>query len=252
MTTPHRLATVDYTILITDENLTYVGDPITCWTSIDVTLRFNEPGTGMFTVPGFPWVITQITAGRRVVMIRDGTLLICGPIEKWIHERSNDGENAGVGLITVNFSDDLASVAARMTYPDPAQTIEGQTADNWEWTGDAELGVLSLISSNAGVAALPARQIPHLVVASPVGAGTPVTVFAQRMQPILDVARSMAEIGGGFGFRTRQTTSNQIVFETYAPEDKSDSVRFGFGLANLAYIAYEVSAGRARPAPTRS
>lgn len=242
MVTQHQLASADYTILITDENLTYVGDPITCWSNIDVTLQFNEPGTAMFTVPAFPWIVLQITAGQRVVMIRDGEVLIAGPIEKWLHERSNDGDNAGVGKITVNFSDDLATIAARMTYPNPAQTIEGQTADNWQWTGNAELGVLNLITSNAGPAALPARRVPNLVVAAAVGTGTSVTVLAQRMQPILDVARSMAEIGGGFGFRTRQTTSNQIIFETYAPEDKSDSVRFGFGLGNLAYVAYEVSA----------
>lgn len=242
MASPFSLATVDYTILITDEDMAYVGDPIACWTYIDVTLRFNEPGTGLFTVPAFPWIISQITPGRRVVMIRNGALLISGPIEKWMHERSNDGENAGVGRVTVNFSDDLASIAARMTYPDPAATIEDQMIDRWEYTGDAEVGVLNLVSLNAGPGALPERQIPHLIVGSPTGAGTSVIVNAQRMQPLLDVGRSMAEIGGNFGFRTRQTSSNQILFETFAPDDKSDSVRFGFGLGNLAYIAYEVSA----------
>jgi hypothetical protein len=243
VTSPYLpLAPVDYMILVTDVDLQYVGDPIVCWTSIDVTLKFNEPSSGMFTVPGYPWIISQIAAGRRIVMIRGGEMLIAGPIEKWLHERSNDGENAGVGKITVNFSDDLARIAARMTYPNPTETIDGQSADNWTFEGDAEVGVLELTNVSAGAGALAPRQIPHLVIAAPVGVGTAVTVNAQRMQPVFDVARSMAELGGGFGFRTRQTTSNEIIFETYAPEDKSDSVRFGFGLGNLAYIAYEVSA----------
>jgi hypothetical protein len=242
VTSPIGLATVDYTILITDRDLDYIGDPIVCWTYIDVTLRFNEPGTGLFTVPAFPWIIEQISAGRRAVLIRNGEQLISGPIEKWMHERSNDGENAGVGRLTINFSDDLASIAARMAYPNTTQTIEGQTSDNWLWTGAAEAGVLRIVRENAGTLALPERQIPHLLVATAVGIGTSVTVTAQRMQPVLDVARSMAEIGGNFGFRTRQTNANNILFETYEPDDKSNSVRFGFGLGNLAYIAYEVSA----------
>lgn len=242
MTTPTPLASVDYMILVTDEDMTYVGDPILCWTNIDVTLRWNEPGSGMFTVPAHSWIVSQIAAGRRIVMIRNGVHLIAGPIEKWLHERSNDGENAGVGKITVNFSDDLATIAARMAYPNPGQTIEAQTADRWTWTGNAELGVLVLVSNSAGPLALPVRRVPHLVVANSTGAGTNVTVNAQRMQPLLDVARSMSEIGGGFGFRTKQTSGNQILFETFAPEDKSGSVRFGFGLGNLAYVGYEVSA----------
>lgn len=243
MTSPYtRLAPVEYTILITDQNLAYVGDPIICWTYIDITLRFNEPGSGMFTVPGFPWVVQQIAAGRRVVAIRNGQMLIAGPIEKWIHERSNDGENSGAGKVTVNFADDLALVAARMAYPNPGQTIEGQTIDNWTYTGNAEAGLQQLVRANASTAALPARQIPHLLVSNPTGIGTNITVKAQRMEPLLDVGRAMAETGGNFGFRTRQTSANNILFETYQPEDKSGTVKFGFGLGNMAYSSYEVSA----------
>lgn len=243
VTSPYtRLAPVEYTILITDQDLAYVGDPIICWTYIDITLRFNEPGSGTFTVPGFPWVVQQIAAGRRVVVIRNGQTLIAGPIEKWIHERSNDGENSGVGKVTVDFADDLALIAARMAYPNPGQTIDGQTADNWTYTGNAEVGLQQLIQANAGTTALPARRIPHLLVSNPTGIGTNVTVKAQRMQPLLDVGRAIAETGGNFGFRTRQTSTNTILFETYQPEDKSGSVKFGFGLGNMAYSSYEVSA----------
>lgn len=236
------LAPVDYTILITDKDLQFVGDPIVCWSYIDVTLRFNEPGSGTFTAPAYPWVIQQIAAGHRIVMIRNGRILFAGPIEHWIHERSNDGENAGIGKVTVDFADDLALVAARMAYPNPFQAIAGQTADNWTFTGNAEAGLLQLVAANAGTTALPARRIPHLVVGNSTGAGTNITVKATRMEPLLDVARSMAEIGGNLGFRTRQTSNNSILFETYQPENKSGTVRFGFGLGNMAYISYEQTA----------
>jgi hypothetical protein len=63
----------EYTILVTDQNLTVVGDPIVTWISIDVTLKFNEPSTGLFTVPGYAWIRQQVAPGNRVVVIRDGT-----------------------------------------------------------------------------------------------------------------------------------------------------------------------------------
>lgn len=43
------------TILMTDRNLTVVGDPIDGWTEVDITLRFNEPATGTFTAPRTAW-----------------------------------------------------------------------------------------------------------------------------------------------------------------------------------------------------
>jgi hypothetical protein len=246
---------IEYTLLITDETLNIVGDPITNWATIDVTLRFNEPSSGLFTVPGHPWITGQLAPGNRVVVIRNlgadydyqSSILIAGPIEHWLHERADDGENSGVGTLTVNFADDLALVAARLTYPDPAQTAAGQTTDRWQYTGNAETALRTLVNSNAGPGALAARQIPQLALGALASVGTNVTVDADRMQPLGEVMRQIADIGGGIGFRTRQSGS-QILFEVFAPTDKSGSVRFGFGLGNLRYIAFEVTSPKATSA----
>jgi hypothetical protein len=231
----------DYLVLISDKDLQIAGDPIVSWTTLDVTLKFNEPGAAITTVAAEPWIVEQLEAGARVDIIRAGEILISGPVEKWLLERSDNGENAGVGQLTINSTDDLAFVAARDTYPDPAHTPDAQTASQWTYTGNAETGIRNLVNANAGPGALVARRVPHMALAPAAGVGTSVTATADRQQPLLDVARAIATTGGDLGFRTRRDGS-QIVFEVYAPPDKSGSVRFSFGLGNLKYFSYEQDA----------
>lgn len=230
-----------YTILITSGALAVSGDPIIGWTQIDVTLRFNEPGSGFFIIPAYKWITDQIAGGSRVMVMRDNTLLIAGPIEKWLHEQSDDGENSGVGRITVYFADDLANIVARVTYPNPALTPELQTGDEWTYSGNAETALRTLVNLNAGPGALTARRVPQLALAPVSGVGSSVNVIAKRMQPLGDVARDIAFVGGNLGFRTYQA-SGQVLFQVYAPVNKSGVVRFSFGLGNLKYRSYEVTA----------
>jgi hypothetical protein len=236
-----------YTILITDQHLNVVGDPIVTWTSIDVTLKFNEPGSGLFTAPGYTWIRQQLAPGNRVVVIRDGKVLLAGPIEKWQFERSDDGDNAGDGNLTVNFADDLALVVARQTYPNPALTPSAQTIDNWTFSGNAEVALRTLVSANSGPTALPGRAVPQLVLGPLAGVGSTVTPKADRMEPLGDVLRRIAVSGGGLGFRTAQV-GNTIEFQVYQPLDLSNQVIFSFGLGNLKYISYEVTAPTATAA----
>lgn len=236
----------EYVILITDRNLTVLGNPITTWTSLDMTLRFNEPGSGLFQAPATPAIRAQLAPGARVVVIRyqaqaSGQYVFCGPVENVLYERSDDGENAGDGQVTVNFSDDLAEIVARCTYPDPALTPEAQTTDSWDFTGNAEVALRSLVNLNAGPGALSARRMPGLALGSLASVGSSVTVSAQRMEPLGDVLRRTATGGGGLGFRTRQSGS-QILFEVYQPADKSATVRFAFSLGSAKYIGYEQQA----------
>jgi hypothetical protein len=242
----------DYTLLVADRTLDIVGDPIVDWTSIDVTMRLNEPASGIFTIPGYPWVRELISDGRRIVVIRHtspnpasltGSVLMTGPIEQFLDERSDDGEYAGVGKLTVRFTDDMGQVAARQVYPNPALTPDTQDVDTWTYTGNAELALRELVNKNAGPGALTSRQIPGLALGGVSSVGSSVTVTAGRMAPLGEVARRIANNGGGLMFRTRLSGS-QILFEVLQPPDLSGEVRFGFNYGNLKYIAYE------RTAPT--
>ncbi len=242
----------DYTILVADQALDIVGDPIVDWTSIDVTMRLNEPASGIFTIPGYPWVRELISDGRRIVIIRHtspdpasltGKVLVTGPIEQFLDERSDDGENAGVGKLTVRFTDDMAQVVARQTYPNPALAPDAQNVDTWTYTGNAELALRELVNKNAGPGALTARRVPGLALGSLASVGSSITITAGRMAPLGEVARRIAVNGGGLMFRTRLVGS-QILFEVVQPPDLSGEVRFGFNYGNLKYVAYE------RTAPT--
>jgi len=248
-------ATGDYILLITDQNLNILGNPVADWITLDCTLRFNEPGSGLFTAAGTPALREQLIEGARVVVMRyqpsfpdeDGQFVMAGPIEHILYERSDDGENAGDGQVTVNFSDDLASVVARLVYPDPTLAPEAQVTDAWTFSGNAETGLRTLVDYNAGPSALAARRVAQLALGTVAGAGTTVNTTADRMESLGAVARRMAISGGGLGFRTRQE-DQQILFEVYIPEDKSTSVRFSFSLGNVKYLGYEQSAPTATAA----
>lgn len=237
---------VDITILVTDAQLNVVGDPIYCWDNLDVTLRFNEVSSGQFTAPAYPWLREQLAAGRRIVVVRNGRVLIAGPIEGKLVEQSDDGENAGVGKLTVKFADDLSLVAYRGAYPNPAVAPDAQDRDVWAYNGPAEQVLQDLVNVNAGPGALAARRVPRLMMAGTSGVSPTVAGSIERLQPLGEAMRSIAVAGGGRGFRTSQTmNTKQILFQTYTPRDLSNLVRFSFGLGNLRYLGYEESAPRA-------
>lgn len=239
----------EYTIQITDRNLNYIDDPIINWTTLDVTLRYREPGSGYFEAPGYDWIRRQLAPGNRVVINRGpipalnypGEILIAGPIEEWLDERADDGENAGDGKLTVHFADDFAWIAARCVYPNPAKTPDQQDIDSWTFTGNGEVAIRALVDANAGPGALAARRVPGLVLGALSGVGGNVTVTTQRMQPLPDVLRDIADAAGGLGFRTKQV-GQQVQFEVYQPPDVSGSVRFGFRIGNMKYLAFNVKA----------
>lgn len=235
------------TVLVTDAQLNVAGDPILCWTSVECTLRHNTVGSGSVTVPGYGWIREQLLPGHRIVVVRNGSVFAAGPIEHVQRQRASTGDNAGPGRVTVAFADDLSLIASRLAYPDPAQTAEDQTTDQWTYTGNAELALLALVNANAGPGARPERRVPRLVMAAPTGVGSIVEARAERMEPLLDVARRVAAVGGGLGFRTRQI-GKDIRFEVFAPRDLSKVVRFGFGLGNLTELTYEVEAPKATTA----
>lgn len=242
------MTSYEYVVLITDKNLNVVADPLVNWSSIDVTLRFSEPGSGLFVAPGYAWLRDATREpGNRVLVTRNRAALLSGPITNRNYERADDGEHAGDGTLTVNFDDDLRWIAGRLAYQDPTLAPAAQVTDNWTYTGNAEAALRTLVNLNAGPGALIARRVPKLVLGSLAGVGSSITAKATIMEPLGDVLRRIAADGGELGFRTRQVGSN-IHFEVYDPPDVSSTVRFGFNLGNAKYISYQVAAPTATTA----
>lgn len=236
------------TLLVTDQNLNVVGDPLDGWTNLDVTRRFNEPASGTVDLPASPEVMALLQPGRRLVVMRDGAVWTAGPMEvpQEIEVGYGGGDGGGgqapPGDISINFTDDLGRVAGYITWPAPASAWTAQPAATWRTitaTG-GETIIRTLVNENCGPGALAARQIPNLILGAVSGAGT-TTLVNTRFEGLLEACRRVAIDGGGLGFRTQQV-GRQIVFEVYGPRDLSSSARFSFGLGNLRYLRAKSSA----------
>jgi hypothetical protein len=225
-------------ILITNENLEVVGDPVAAY-AIDVIQKFNEPDSGSFTTAAYPDVIDQFQPGNRAVVIVDGEVFAAGPIEKPGGYTWDVGGEEEPGTITINFAGDLSSIAGRLTYPDPDFEAWEQPIAYYESTFNAEVVIRDLVIRNAGIWAKTARRVPKLILGDVAGVGSPI-VCKTRFEPVTDVARALAISGGGLGFRVRQVDTD-LVFTVYAPDDKSGIARFSRGLGNLISVSYNIS-----------
>jgi hypothetical protein len=231
-------------LLVTDQDLTVQGDPLADWTSLDVTVRFNEPGSGTVTLVAHPYVMEQLQPGNRLVVIRDRSIWMAGPMEitqDYSWGIGSEGE-APPGQVTVNFSDDLAVVAGYLTWADPAATWANQpdTAAYALTATNAETIIRTLVDLNCGPGAQAARQIPNFVLDAAAGVGTTTTV-STRFEGLLAACRRVAVDGGGLGFRVRQD-AGQLLFGCYAPADLTATARFSPGLGNLRSLTYKQSA----------
>ncbi|MFE5258230.1 siphovirus ReqiPepy6 Gp37-like family protein [Streptomyces coelicoflavus] len=229
-------------LLVTDQNLDVLGDPITGWTKLTCDLNRNAPASGSVTLPARPEVMELLQPGHRLVVIRDQAIWCAGPMEEPQNYTWDLAGNAGVGTVTVNYSDDLARVAGYLTYPEPAKAWESQTTTTdmvRKLTANAEVIIRTLVDENCGPSALAARQIPQLVLDTLAGVGTSQTV-STRLEPLLDACRTAA-VTDGLGFRTRQV-GDQVRFGVYAPQDLTGTARFSHGLGNLRSVAFTLGA----------
>ncbi|MEW2383388.1 siphovirus ReqiPepy6 Gp37-like family protein [Micromonospora sp. NPDC047707] len=232
-------AWLDTEVTITDRNCVPVSNPIR-WTEVDAEVRFNEIVAGSFVAPAYPELTEALAPGNRVVVRDQGRYFKSGPIEGLDFKRTAKGEDAG-GKWVVDFGDDAAHIANRITYPDPTATATAQTADShWSGTGPAGTLMLTLIDANAGPRALTARRVPQLVIGAGAGLGATLT-YTSRWIDLYDELRALALLGGAgvpggrLGVRTRQV-GRDIVAEVYAPRDRTHLARFSFGLGNLRSV----------------
>ncbi|MFJ9982573.1 siphovirus ReqiPepy6 Gp37-like family protein [Streptomyces globisporus] len=232
-------------LLVTDETLTVQGDPLSGWTNLDATKRFNEPASGTVKLPATPDVMAQLQPGNRLVVIRDGQVWTAGPMEVPADYSWSVDQDPGNGSVTVAFSDDLAVLAGYITWPAPAAAWTAQQGNTWRQLANAnsETIIRTLVNENCGPGARTDRRIPTLSLGTAAGVGTTTSVRT-RFEPLLEVGRRVAIDGGGIGFRTQQI-GGAIQFGCYAPADLTGTARFSLGLGNLRSLRYKGSAPEA-------
>lgn len=234
----------DYTIWITDHNLTPISQQVDNPSSLSCTLRYNTVSSGEITCAADPELVEAVrTPKSRAVVERDGQILLSGPIEytptDW--DGARHGEYDG-GELTFRFADDLLLIAGRSSYPNPAQAATVQTVAKWSRTGTPAQIAWDLVNANAGPGALTNRRVPRLVMGDLAGIGGTPTTYTTRFQPVTDDLRALSALAGGrLGFRTVQV-GDTIVFEVYEPRDRTDRVWFSRSMGNLLRLNHEPQA----------
>lgn len=226
------------TIRVTDPDLALVGDPLLGVTSLDVTDVFNGVGTGEIVLPAAPEVIDLLDPGCRVEVVRDGALFLAGPMMAYQVQRDTSGQHIDPGTLRINFASDMAYVAGRLTYPNPALAAsDGAQPAYWTATSTpGETILLDLVDANAGPGALTARRVPHLTVAADGAHGATIT-YRTRWEPLADALRAVALQAGGLGFRVVRSGAT-LEFQVYVPDDLTAEVRYSWGLGNIPSMVY--------------
>ncbi len=216
--------------------------------SLDLTLRFNEVGSWSLKMPRELCPAGWPEAGCGIVVASDGVIRASGMVDEEAFDwaASDDSEFAGPGLWSLSGDTDLARIAYRIIYPNPASSWSAQTvAAHFAATGNAEVLLRNLVNTQAGPAALQPRREPGVILGPVAGVGVNTSV-RERFTPMLDVLRSVALAGGGLGFDMVDDMTGVLPFTVYQPADKTRTARFSVPLGNVT----ELHAARRSPAGT--
>lgn len=176
----------------------------------------------------------------RVVVLRDTgagawDYLCSGPLATLEVEQDAASGDAGLpGRMTLTFDSDDVYVAERITYADPTSAFTSQGAHAHDVITSAvaaETAMKSIVNRNAGPGALLARRVANLTIEADAASGADV-VYSTRFEPVGDVLRSLATVGG-LAFRTVQAAGPTLLFTVREPRDRSAEIVYSFGLGNL-------------------
>jgi hypothetical protein len=246
---------------------TFVRDPdlglageVRGWTSLEVTLRYNQVGAWTLTGQAAGLITALQTPGAGLIVADlDGVpllsadgVLISGDVEEdgprvW---SADDASSAWPGTLTLAGGDDLAVVADELAFPDPTHAVSAQTAAAYDArSGVAETVIKAYVSANVGSTRASARgdaaapDARTVTVASSSGRGSSVS-FQARFDPLMDVVRTLAQASSPqLGARVT-SSGGALTFDCYEPVDRSGTVVFSRTRRNLR--GYSVS----RSAPT--
>jgi hypothetical protein len=221
-------------------NLTPIG-PLT-WSKVDIMARHLAVGSWTLTMPYTQrnWDLSR-TADVGILVDWNGVWKFSGHAETWGHDRViTDGKL--VETITLSGADDLAVIANRVAYPNPAAIWAAQTngAADLQTAVKLETAIKHYVRVNAGPGALPARRAPHLTIAANLARGGTVSYTARFGDGIdlhlMDIIRLLTATGGPMGVSVTQVDGG-LVFDTYVPRDLTDEICFATSLGSLRQIS---------------
>lgn len=214
------------------------------WEVLNLTPRFNQPGSWDVTVPIDSREADALAAARAglVVWRGDDRQVLSGPVTQLTVDPST-GAGKKPNLHAWGLSDDYWP-ETRVACPVPGGPPYTSAAED-VFTGAAESALKHYVDVNVGFSATPARHVYQYAVVVDSGRGLSGT-WRGRWQSLGDLLRSIAIDGGGLGFRTQQQVftgfGTFVVFDVYQPVDRSADVQFAAELGNLQAGSYTAKA----------
>jgi hypothetical protein len=199
-------AEIPFTIRVYDKDnnfKAFIGNPI----DLQITPRFNETGTGQFTVETDHHAVPELlTDGARVIIRLRGDFLMSGKITR----REAKGPTMD-GVVTVFFKDDFRLMHNILAYPVPANAITAQTAEYAVYSGNAETVVKNMVTDNV------INRLGMNVTCGPnLNRGAAVPTVRARFNPMYEKLLPAVE-QAGLGITFRQSGTNSIVCDVFVP-----------------------------------
>jgi hypothetical protein len=203
----------------------------------ELKLVYNDVGTWSVLMNRQSPLAAELTQpGWGIIATRNGQIVLSGPATKRRHTVDMDSDQIEISGVT-----DEIWLRRRGVCPSPAQSAppyDAQASDNR--TGVASTVLRQYVDVNAGPGATSARRTPGLTIGTDPVAGASVAGNGRWQSDLLEFLQPLA-VSGGIGFRVAQVGAG-LEFQTFAPTDRSATVKFSVNLKNLAGFEYESTA----------
>jgi len=204
-------------------------------------LRLNQLSTWSVSLPyGHPLSATLSTPGSGIIVSLNGDPILSGDMTWFQQIRSRDVPD---GMIQFTGLDDSLLLRDRLAYPTPSTSdVTLQTSAYDTRTGLAEAVMKDFVNANMGASAPTERKTPWFLVADNYNRGASVTASA-RFDNLYELLQSLANAstlaGQPLGFDVIQN-GNNLVFDVFAPTDRTKTIRLDIENNQLTETIYSV------------
>lgn len=219
-------------IYVRDKDNNRVGE-LDDYTDATFSPIYNDVGTWSVTLSRKSLQAANLTEpGSGIIVCRDDQVVFSG-LQLFREHTSNET----VDHVTVSGSTDEVWLLSRLVSPSPGQSTPPYDAQATDVrTGVASTVILQYVNVNLGPGSVAPRRKLDLTLSGDPVIGASVRGEARWDSNLLEFIRPLA-ITGGVGFRIVQSGTG-LLFEVYAPTDRSDTIKFSRELGNLLGFQY--------------
>lgn len=225
----------EWRIYVRDAQLRRQGE-VDDFVDLEAIRRWCDIGTWILNVDRrSPLAGALRQPGAGIIITRDDQIWMAGPWTDALHTVQASKETLKLSGV-----DDNVWLKRRLASPSPTESFPPYTAQAFDVrTGIASTVLRQYVNANLGAGAVGVRRKAEVTLGTDPLVGTSVTGRA-RWQVLLTFLQEMA-LSANIGFSFAQVGLN-LEFGTFAPVNKTSSVRFSRDIGNLAEFEYHETA----------